>query len=495
MIDRFTGQRLLDKTMAGLRFPGQDFEAERLDHYERMCATIRDVALALRDVAGRRKTVILLSEGSSFGAGLSDMTVTMPTPTSGGRANVPTGASKVMNDALAAAAAGNVAIYPLNPAGLDVPDADLIQVPSVMQPRDPGAAYSALLNESRQAKEMARDLAALTGGVALVDTNDTLAGIDRAVRDASSHYILSYEPDSPAKSTEYRRIEVKVRRPGLRVLARQGYRTAGTRPPPPMTVPASLTPRLRTLLSGVMPDDGLPMRVQAMPVGRNGKMTTIAVIVEVNGSVLGGGRRDRALAIEQGLLTLNATGKAANGIRRIFGLSLSPAQWDILSATGLRSIWSIDLPRGRHQVRVASIDSDTGRGGSVYVDVDVPDGPVLPPGPLVASRFLSMMPTVFSDPRLAPWTSVMPTATRVFPAGDVLTVTVPYAAVQPPTARLSNAAGESVWEGTSVPVEGVPAARFLLPLDGVTCGVCDLTVTSGSETVRTTIGIVPASAR
>ena len=72
--------------------------------------------------------MILLSEGSSFGAGMSDMIVTMPTPTNGERANVPTGSLKVMNEALAAAAAGNVAIYPLNPAGLDVPDADLVQV-------------------------------------------------------------------------------------------------------------------------------------------------------------------------------------------------------------------------------------------------------------------------------------------------------------------------------------------------------------------------------
>ena len=117
--------------MAGFRFPGHDFEAERLDHYERLCATIRDVSLALRDVSGRRKTVILVTEGSSFGSGMSDMTVRMPTPTSGGRVNVPTGASRVMNEALAAAAAGNVAIYPLNPSGLDVADADLIQVPGL----------------------------------------------------------------------------------------------------------------------------------------------------------------------------------------------------------------------------------------------------------------------------------------------------------------------------------------------------------------------------
>ena len=490
MIEQFIGQRLLDKTMAGRRFPGHDFEAERLDHYQRLCAMIRDVSLALRDVSGRRKTVVLVSEGSSFGAGLSDMTVRMPTATGGGRATLPTGSSRVMNEALAAAAAGNVAIYPLNPAGLDVADADLIQAPGNLTSGPlTSELYSELLTEARQAKEMARDLAALTGGVSLVDTNDALGGIDRAVRDASSHYVLTYEPQTPAKGSEYRSIEVKVRRPGVRVLARHGYRAPATRPPPPMKVPGSLPPQLRTLLAGVMPDDGLPMRVQAVPVSRNGPTATIAVVVEVNGTLLGG---ERALKIEQGLLTVNAAGKAANGVRRTFDVSLSPVQSEVLTATGLRSVWAIELPPGKHQLRVASIDVATGRGGSVYLDVTVPNGTALPPGVLVASRFLSRMPTVFADERLTRWTTVMPTATRVFPEGDVLTVTVPHTAGAPATARLSNATGEIVWEGSGAPIESAPAVQFVVPLDRVGSPVCDLTIENSHGVVRTTIGIVPA---
>ncbi len=490
MIEEFMGQRLLDKTMAGQRFPGQDLEAERLDHYQRLCATIRDVSLALLDVSGRRKTVILVSEGSSFGAGMSDMTFRMPTPTSGGRVNVPTGASRVMNEALAAAAAGNVAIYPLNPAGLDVADADLVQVPGLISAPLTPERYSEILNEARQAKEMARDLAALTGGVSLVDSNDPIGGIDRAVRDASSHYVLTYEPQAPPKGTEYRNIEVKVDRPGVRVLARRGYRAAGRRPPPPMKVPASLTPHLRTLLAGVMPDDGLPMRVQAVPVSRDGKRTTIAVIVEVNGAALAAEPRERGLRVEQGLLSVNATGQAANGVRRTFDISLSPTQREVLAATGLRSIWSMDLPAGRHQVRVASIDSATGRAGSVYLDVNVPGGEVAPPGMLVASRILSVMPTVFVDERLARWTGAVPTATRTFPVEDVLTITVPHMVAASATARLSNAGGEVVWTGSGAPIANASGVQFVVPLDRVTSSVCDLTVEGSHGTLRTRIGIL-----
>jgi hypothetical protein len=50
MIDRFTGQRLPDRAMGAARFPGHDFEPERLDHYERLCETIRSVSVAFREI-------------------------------------------------------------------------------------------------------------------------------------------------------------------------------------------------------------------------------------------------------------------------------------------------------------------------------------------------------------------------------------------------------------------------------------------------------------
>ena len=478
LIDGLMGQRLLDKTLEARRFPGHNMEAGRLDHYERLCARIRDVAQALRDVSGRRKTVVLLSEGSSFGAGMSDMVSSQ---------YVQSGSVRVMQETLAAAAAGSVAIYPLNPAGLDTPDTDLIsgfgKVTSEL--------LTDVLTEARQSKEMLRDFATLTGGVSLVDTNDALGGIDRAVRDASSHYVLSYEPASPAKGAEYRGIEVRVHRPGARVLTRRGYRAAGDRPAAPLKVPAGLSPQLRTLLAGVIPDDGLPMRVQAVPVSRKGKMASVALVVEVNGTVVGGERQTGTLQLEQGLLTIDPAGKVANGTRRIFDVTLSPVQWQILTATGLRSVWAVDLPKGRHQIRVASVEPATGRGGAVYLEVDVTDESRQLPGALVASRFLSVMPTVFSDARLAPWTVPVPTATRVFPEGDVLTLTVPHATAAPVTARLTNATGNVVWEGTGAPVDGAPAVQFVVPLEGTSTPVCDITVESSQGRARTTIGLVP----
>ena len=163
-------------------------------------------------------------------------------------------------------------------------------------------------------------------------------------------------------------------------------------------------------------------------------------------------------------------------------------------ATALRTVWVVDLPKGRHQLRVASVHAATGRGGAVYLDVDVSDESSVSRGVFIASRLLSHMPTVFSDERLALWTAAMPTATREFPEGDILTVTVPGAVASRTTARLTNTAGRVVWEGAGAPVEGAVAARFVVPLEGIGTPVCDLTVegTQGSE--HTTIGVVPREA-
>ena len=74
-----------------------------------------------------------------------------------------------------------------------------------------------------QAKNQLRDLAALTGGVSLVDTNDLAGAVDRVLRDASDYYVIAYEPDKEVKGAKIRPIEVRVTRPGVKVFSRKGY--------------------------------------------------------------------------------------------------------------------------------------------------------------------------------------------------------------------------------------------------------------------------------
>ena len=232
------------------------------------------------------------------------------------------------------------------------------------------------------------------------------------------------------------------------------------------------------------------MRVEAVPVARTGKATTMAVLVEIDGTRIGQRTSDGIIELEQGLLTVDESGKAANGTRRVLTLRPTDTQWAVLAASSLRSVWAVDLPPGRHQLRVAALQAGSGRAGSVYLDVVVPKDPKWPTGLLVSSRFLSMVPTPFIDPRLGRWTDMPPTTARVFPKGDVLTVTVPHVLASGPSqARLVLPDGQTAWEGSGQPLEGTNAVRFVVPLDDAQ-DVSALVVTTSHGTQRLPVGII-----
>ena len=66
-------------------------------------------------------------------------------------------------------------------------------------------------------------LAADTGGRAFTDTNDFGEAFARVQRDMSAYYLLGYSSTNTASDGRFRRIQVRVKRDGLRVEARNGY--------------------------------------------------------------------------------------------------------------------------------------------------------------------------------------------------------------------------------------------------------------------------------
>ncbi|MBZ0113795.1 MAG: VWA domain-containing protein, partial [Thermoanaerobaculia bacterium] len=72
-----------------------------------------------------------------------------------------------------------------------------------------------------------RQLADITGGQAILNTNDVGPALERASQDFYSYYSLGYRP-SHAGDGRYHDIKVKVNRKGLDVRHRQGYRDRST---------------------------------------------------------------------------------------------------------------------------------------------------------------------------------------------------------------------------------------------------------------------------
>jgi VWFA-related protein len=63
-----------------------------------------------------------------------------------------------------------------------------------------------------------------TGGFMVRDTNDIGTAFRRIDEDMRFHYLLSYSPKNAVMDGKFRTLSVKVRRPGVNVFARNGYR-------------------------------------------------------------------------------------------------------------------------------------------------------------------------------------------------------------------------------------------------------------------------------
>lgn len=106
---------------------------------------------------------------------------------------------------LTAAQQANVSFYPVDVAGLRTG----VTARSVSNPRGP--------------VDTLRTLAENTDGFAVVGTNDLTGGVRRIETDLSAFYLLGYSSTNGVANGRFRRIEVKVNAPDVKVSARRGY--------------------------------------------------------------------------------------------------------------------------------------------------------------------------------------------------------------------------------------------------------------------------------
>lgn len=142
-------------------------------------ATLTNLARQLAEAPGHRKTVIAIGPGWVFDT---------PIPP----ASVARNLRQEWTTALRAMALANLVLYVVDPGGVG------------SSPTTGGAG-------------LARD----TGGRAFLNTNDVRGTVNRIMTEASSYYILAFEDPPFFRSAPLRKIELKTRRKGVNLRARQ----------------------------------------------------------------------------------------------------------------------------------------------------------------------------------------------------------------------------------------------------------------------------------
>jgi VWFA-related protein len=115
----------------------------------------------------------------------------------------------------------NASFYTVDPRGLPVFDAPI-------GPAAPPPPHIDQQNLARRIDTL-RVLADNTDGLAAVNSNDIEKGLRRMADDLTSYYLLGYYTTNPRLDGRFRKIEVKVKLPGVDVRARRGYKAATER--------------------------------------------------------------------------------------------------------------------------------------------------------------------------------------------------------------------------------------------------------------------------
>jgi len=141
---------------------------------------------------------------------------------------------------------GNVTFYPVYARGL-------VAFDSPIGPEPPPSLQQDAAN-LRARQNSLRFLADDTDGISIINTNNIDGMLRRVVDDLSSYYLMAYYASNTKLDGRFRSISVKVKRPGVTVRARKGYRaftaeevargTAMSTPPPATAAPvtAALAP-------------------------------------------------------------------------------------------------------------------------------------------------------------------------------------------------------------------------------------------------------------
>jgi hypothetical protein len=267
-------------------------------------------------------------------------------------------------------------------------------------------------------------LAQTTGGSMVSDSNDLAGGVARVADESSAYYLLGYQPDRPPDG-KWRRLEVQVARPGVKVRARRGYFAT----PPDAAAASSAAAKTKKKDNKDKKDEG-PKRLLDPALAVGGERGDIALriapyVMETDAS--GTTRVLVAIEVGTGSLTFAGTGaeRTAQLDVTVLGVSRDGKSGEPLDsrvslgidAKGVGGFWTFSrelrLPRGPAQVRALVRDAATGRSGLVSRRFEVPGA---------AAPYLST--PILSD-RIAPAAAgraarLVPVAHRTFPESGIL---------------------------------------------------------------------------
>ncbi|HEX8811745.1 MAG TPA: VWA domain-containing protein, partial [Terracidiphilus sp.] len=277
-----------------------------------------------------------------------------------------------LRSAINAAVRANLAIYSVDTRGLQAvtPFGDA----STGNLRGSGGYNGGSLTNNMQgnfaSQEVMATLSSDTGGKAFFDSNDFAPAFAQVQKDTSAYYAIGFRSTNPARDGKYRRLTIKINKPGLQLEYRPGYYA------PADFQPAGKEDRERDLqdqLASDLPASDMALYMDAMYFRLDDNRFYVPVSLIVPGSQIPfvkGGDKDK--------VTLDIIGAVIDEAKRPIGRARETVKLNLDSSQQARQKniqynTSFDLPPGKYQLKFVVRENQTGRMGSFEAEITLPD--------------------------------------------------------------------------------------------------------------------------
>lgn len=206
-------------------------------------------------------------------------------------------------------------------------------------------------------------------------------GIERVLEDLRGYYLIGYHPDeknfdAQRAGQKFHDVQVRVKRPGLRVRHRTGFYAARD---VDVAAAAPQTREGRLLRALTSPLSSGSIGLSLTPLFGNDAQTGsfVRALIHVDAHALkfteepGGARR---ASVEVLAVTLGESGKPLDQADGVETIRVAPADYEKLLANGLRYTLKVPVKSpGAYQLRVAVFDEASEQVGSANELIEVPD--------------------------------------------------------------------------------------------------------------------------
>lgn len=233
-----------------------------------------------------------------------------------------------------------------------------------------GGALLNNMNANFASQEVMATLSSDTGGKAFFDSNDFAPAFAQVQNDTSAYYAIGFHSTNPARDGKYRKLMIKVNRPGVKLEYRAGYYA------PADFRHSGREDRERELeeeLASDLPATDIAVYLDAMYFMLDDNRFYVPVSLIVPGSQIPfvkGGDKDKA--------TLDIIGEVIDEVKRPIGNARETVKLNLDPSLQARQrnieyTTSFNLPAGKYHLKFVVRENQTGRMGSFEADITLPD--------------------------------------------------------------------------------------------------------------------------